>query len=180
MHFCITKDIEYFLKGTTRYLNSKTEEFFIDLLKGRFNSSSEVRMFLFQVGLAEKELKEKGLFKENPQFRHLDSYSILFADITGLSLDMSKEPILLMGTDITSILSSAPEGTCLYSDSGLVKLPYGECFPLTDWLQLLRHEGLLVLDELISLLEGLEGKRLFLMKLDSSKEQLHTINWHSA
>lgn len=173
MHLCITKDIEWFLKGKTRYLNNKTEGFFLRVLKGDFKKSAEISMFLLQVGETEKALKEKGLYKENPQLSHLSTPKVLYADIS-----MYANLAFLMGTDMSSIIMNKEEGTCLILDISHENLSYGECFPLTDWLQALKYNDLLTSAELVSTLDALEGERYFLLKTDSDKGVSHTINWH--
>lgn len=181
MHFCITKDIEHFLKGRTRYLNPKTEEFFNDLLNGRFSNSAEMNMFLLQVELLEKDLKEKGTgVKPNAQLSHLEFPGILYTKVVTNKLDLTSEPVFMTSDNLSPLLKEASQGTCLMIELRDRELPYSECFPLTDWLQMLKYEDLLSSKELIATLDALEDRRLFLLKVNVENEVVHTINWHRA
>lgn len=181
MHFCITKDIEHFLNGRTRYLNPKTEEFFNDLLKGKFSNSAEMNMFLLQVELLEKDLKTKGTgVRLNVQLNHLESPNTLYTKVDTKKLDLLSEPVFMAGDTLNPVLKEASKGTCLVIELNTNDLSYSECFPLTDWLQMLKYEDLLSSKELIATLDMLEDRRLFLLKVDIDKEVVHTINWQRA
>lgn len=181
MHFCITKDIEHFLKGRTRYLNPKTEDFFTDLLKGRFSNSAEMNMFMLQVELLEKDLKEKGTgVNRNTQLSHLEPPGMLHTRVVTNKLDLLSEPVLMTSDTLNPFLKESNQGTCLMIELRDRELPYSECFPLTDWLQMLKYEDLLSSKELIATLDSLEDRRLFLLKVNIEKEVVHTINWHRA